>query len=149
MEMKDLAGVRDTLDDAIQLVNAIDLMTESLDDAQPFNAVARVIEEKIKAADETVGEILDKYRAIEKEELAKEEAKQRESMKEKISENVRGIITPLFREGWRKSLADAEEAATKGDEEAAKDAEALRLWIDMYERHEAKEAAPKEATQTA
>lgn len=46
-------------------------------------------------------------------------------------------LEPIILNGWRKSLAEAEEAAAKGDEEAAKDAEAWRLWSDMRERHEA------------
>ncbi len=79
----------------------------------PVLVVARAINEKIQAADDTLGELLDKLSVLEKEELAKEEAKRLETMKQKIREDVGPIIT----KAWQKNLATAEKAAAKGDKE--------------------------------
>jgi hypothetical protein len=50
--------------------------------------------------------------------------------------------------GYRGNLAEAEKRASNGDEEAAKDAEAFRLWIDFQIGRDVRRAKARDLLRT-
>jgi len=65
MQLSDLTNVIDALDDTRNLVDAVDLMADTLNDPEcgPINTMAGLISERLDEASGTLKEIAGKYRS--------------------------------------------------------------------------------------